>query len=1189
MVLLCVLTMAGCGGSTSASSNGTATPTFSPGGGTYTTTQSVTIADATPGATLYCTTDGTTPTTSSPQCSEPTIVSKSMYLQAIAVASGKQTSAVASAGYTITLNATASPTFSPVGGTYTSAQTVTLSDATSGAQIYYTTDGTTPTVSAKNLYTGPITVSQSQTLNAIAVATGYNNSGVASTAYVINYPAAKPTFSVAGGSYTSIQTVQISDTTPGATIYYTTDSTIPSATHGTVYSGPIIVSSTQTLAAVAVAPGYSSSDVASATYTVNLNAATPTFSVPDGTYNSPQSVTLNDTTSGVTIYYTLDGTTPTLTHGTPVAAGTTITVAPQSGKTSVQLQAVAGSSSNGVSAIGTLTLNYAVAEPVFTVVGGGTTTGGMYTLPMQVTIGETTPGATVYYIVGTSPDTSSLSSWTAYTSGTQITIPSADTLNAIAVEDGYTNSSVNSATFSGALSITGSVVSGTKGIAGAKVYLYAAGTSGYGASGSVASITSSAVTTDTSGKFTLVYGSACPASPGDQLFLVATGGDVGNSGNGSNDSIALMTALGTCGNLQTTQTAVLNEATTIASVYALQQFMGADSGVEGGLSVGASSFNSKGLMSAFNTVGNLVDVTSGNVWGATVNGTAWGLPSSITWHAAGVGVTPGYANGTTVTVNGTPTTYAPQQFLNDSTVPASRINTLANILATCVDAAANCAALWDATKTGSLTPANTLEAALNIATNPGGVKLAGGNLNNLWTLSTALGAAAPYTPALGAQPNDFTLVLTFTSAGLGGSPNDYLNSYGIVPQDVAIDADGSILAVGWTTTDPAGDGSSNMIVKFNNLGLPQTPATVESGSVGNNFSFKHGGVNTFSLSAHAGYRPGAIAIDASGYPWIYGTGNNLNRLSRLTPSLAATDASTMEQNVHGRAYIVHSLAFDSAGNLFGTTPTRYWEFEPGNGGYVADSINWYTEADPNNDPSNYTGGVTFDSIGDLWVVDSQDALVLQLATNPPLGVGPWVLQSFTGTVGPDEATGVGANSHVSLAADSLGHVYGCGAVTAIGVYSASGQVAPATQTGRCGQALAVDGDGHLWSASVNDLVDAMPGVLDELSYNGSDFSVLSPSAGYTGTGTGEASAITTDYDVVGGSTDKTRILAGMAIDGSGNLWVLNHNTGFTSGSGGGVLTNALQGNMLVEYVGLAAPVTTPKAVETANTKQGKRP
>lgn len=1165
MVLLCVLTMAGCGGSTSTSGNGTATPTFSPGGGTYTTTQSVTVADATPGATLYCTTDGTTPTTSSPQCSEPTIVSKSMYLQAIAVASGKQASAVASAGYTITLNATASPTFSPIGGTYTSAQTVTLSDATAGAQIYYTTDGTAPTVSAKNLYTGPIAVSQSQTLNAIAVATGFNNSGVASTAYVINYPAAKPTFSVAGGTYTSIQTVQISDTTPGATIYYTTDSTIPSATHGTVYSGPITIASTQTLAAVAVAPGYSSSDVASATYTVNLNAATPTFSITDGTYNSPQSVTLNDTTSGVTIYYTLDGTTPTLTHGTPVTPGTAITVAPQSGRTRVQLQAVAGSSANGVSTIGTLTLNYAVAEPVFTVVGGGATTGGMYTLPMQVTIGESTPGARVYYIVGSSPS-SDLTTWSVYTSGTQITIPSAETLNAIAVEDGYANSSVNSATFSGALSITGSVLSGTKGIAGAKVYLYAAGTSGYGASGSVASVTSSVVTTDTSGKFTLTYGSACPDSPGDQLFLVATGGDVGNTGNGSNDSIALMTALGTCGNLQTTQTAVINEATTIASVYALQQFMGVDSGVEGGLSVGTSSFNSKGMVSAFNTVGNLVDVTSGNVWGATVNGSPWGLPSTINWHTTGVGITPGYANGTTVTVNGAPKTYAPQQFFNDSTVPASRINTLANILAGCVDAAANCSTLWDAAKTSSLTPANTLEAALNIATNPGGVKLAGGNLNNLWTLSTALGASAPYTPVLGAQPNDFTLVLTFTSAGLGETPGDVSNGYGVIPQELAIDADGSILTAGWSATDVAGDGSNNMIVKFNNLGLPQTPATVKVGTYG----FTYGGANTYAVSPGAGLNPGALAIDASGNPWIFTTklGNPHTALSELTPAFAAS--STIDQDIFGYALAAHPLAFDSAGNLWGGRSTRYWEFTPGTG-YLADSWNWVVLS------GGRVGGLTFDPSGNLWAVDGFKGNIYQLATNNP-ATGPWALQTFPVTIDVN---------HDSLAADGSGNTYGCSATTAISVFSASGQTTPATQTRRCGQALAVDGDGHLWSASVNDSTYTTPGVLDELVLSGSDFSVLSPTAGYTGTGSGEASTILTDYDPTNSGSTK-RSLGGMAIDGSGNLWVMNHDTGQQTFYGS-TPTGALQGNMLVEYVGLAAPVTTPKAVETANTKQGKRP
>jgi hypothetical protein len=82
---------------------------------------------------------------------------------------------------------TATPTFSPAPGSYTSAQSVTLSDATSGATIYYTTNGTAPTTSSIQ-YTGPITVSSTETLQAIAVETGDSNSAVASAAYTVTPP-----------------------------------------------------------------------------------------------------------------------------------------------------------------------------------------------------------------------------------------------------------------------------------------------------------------------------------------------------------------------------------------------------------------------------------------------------------------------------------------------------------------------------------------------------------------------------------------------------------------------------------------------------------------------------------------------------------------------------------------------------------------------------------------------------------------------------------------------------------------------------------------------------------------------------------------------------------------------------------------------------------------------------------------
>jgi len=76
---------------------------------------------------------------------------------------------------------TATPTFSPVAGSYTGSNAVTILDSVVDARIYYTVDGTTPTT-ASPVYTGPITVATSSTVKAIAVGAGFIASAVSSTA-----------------------------------------------------------------------------------------------------------------------------------------------------------------------------------------------------------------------------------------------------------------------------------------------------------------------------------------------------------------------------------------------------------------------------------------------------------------------------------------------------------------------------------------------------------------------------------------------------------------------------------------------------------------------------------------------------------------------------------------------------------------------------------------------------------------------------------------------------------------------------------------------------------------------------------------------------------------------------------------------------------------------------------------------
>jgi hypothetical protein len=313
----------------------------------------------------------------------------------------------------------AAPAISPASESFASSVTVTITDSTPKASIHYTTDGTTPTA-ASPLYSGPITVTNTVTIHAVAIATGYLDSSVSIATYTKNTQVAMPTFSPAPGTYSSAQQVTIASTTSGATIHYTTDSTTPTAT-STKYTGPVAISVTTTLKAIAIS-GTTSSAVASGLYTIQSGpptVAAPTFSPAPGTYSAAQQVTMTSTTSGATIYYTTNGTTPTATAGTKYSGPVAI-----SATTTLKAIAISGTTSSAVTT-GLYTIQSGpptVAAPTFSPAPGH------YPSAFYLSMSTTTSGATIYYTLnGTTPTAAS----PKY--GGSIVIHASTTVKAIAI------------------------------------------------------------------------------------------------------------------------------------------------------------------------------------------------------------------------------------------------------------------------------------------------------------------------------------------------------------------------------------------------------------------------------------------------------------------------------------------------------------------------------------------------------------------------------------------------------------------------------------------------------------------------------------------------------------------------------------------------------------------------------------
>ena len=166
-----------------------ATPTITPNGGELKYgNNTVTIACATDGATIYYTTNGANPTTSSTKYTGAFTLTSNATVKAIAVKTGWNNSSVASASFTYTVETVATPVIAPNGGEIEAGTTISISCATSGATIYYSTNGAEPTT----VYSAPFALNEAATVKAVAKKTGWNNSATAQASFTIKQEVVEP-------------------------------------------------------------------------------------------------------------------------------------------------------------------------------------------------------------------------------------------------------------------------------------------------------------------------------------------------------------------------------------------------------------------------------------------------------------------------------------------------------------------------------------------------------------------------------------------------------------------------------------------------------------------------------------------------------------------------------------------------------------------------------------------------------------------------------------------------------------------------------------------------------------------------------------------------------------------------------------------------------------------------------------
>jgi len=279
-----------------------APPTLAPAGGTFSAAVDV-VLSAAPGTGIHYTTDGSDPTAVSTLYTGPLRLTTTSTVKAIAARAGWDSSTPVAETYRFFYGTLDAPVFAPAPGTYQGQVSVTIG-AQTGAGIRYTTDGSVPTVDSR-IYSGPIVVSASETIRAQAFRRDYGDSAIVAGAFGI--AARTPVILPSTGTYTSAQSIRITDASPLAQIHYTLDGSEPTA-QAPLYAGPFTISDPTVVKARAFGGGLIDSAVATASLTFQTPA--PTAAPSQGVYLPGQVISLVSD-SQAEIRYTLDGSDPT--------------------------------------------------------------------------------------------------------------------------------------------------------------------------------------------------------------------------------------------------------------------------------------------------------------------------------------------------------------------------------------------------------------------------------------------------------------------------------------------------------------------------------------------------------------------------------------------------------------------------------------------------------------------------------------------------------------------------------------------------------------------------------------------------------------------------------------------------------------------------------------------------------------